>query len=126
MKVNLKLALVLFCGIAIGATGMKAIFAQTSTPPAYFIAETTVHDQELYRKFLKDEPPHGPYGSHLLVRGGRIIPLKGEPPQRVAIVAFPSVEVARKWFESPAHVESMKLYDQAATGRNFIVEGIAP
>ena len=126
MKMNLKLALILLCGIVIGATGMKAIFAQTSTPPAYFISETTVHDQELYRRFLKEEPPHAPYGSQLLARGGRIIPLRGEPPQRVAIVAFPSVEAARKWFESPAHVESAKLYDQAATGRSFIVEGMAP
>ena len=39
---NLKLALALLASIVIGAAGMKAMYAQASMPPGYFIAEITM------------------------------------------------------------------------------------
>jgi len=126
MKASGKLALAVLGGIAIGATGAKTIIAQTSTPPGYFVAETTVHDMDLYRKFLAAEPPISAFGGRPIIRGGKILALEGEPPQRITIVAFPSVEAARQWFEQPGHVESMKAAEAAATGRDFIVEGFSP
>jgi uncharacterized protein (DUF1330 family) len=130
MKANHKLMLALVIGIGIGASGAGAILGQTSVPPAYFISEATIHDQDLYRKFLAEEAkaPNSQFGGRQLVRGGRVIAIEGEPtpPPRVAIVAFDSVEAARRWAESPAHVEATKLYHQAAIGRTFIVEGFVP
>lgn len=63
----------------------------------------------------------------MLVRGGRVVTIEGEPaPPPRAIAMFESVEAAQRWALSPGHVEAMKLYHQAAAGRTFIVEGIAP
>jgi uncharacterized protein (DUF1330 family) len=130
MRATVLVAAGLLAGLVIGSAGTKAILAQTSTPPAYFISEATVHDQDLYRKFLAEEAkaPNSQFGGRQVVRGGRVVAIAGEPTPtpRVAIVAFESVEAARHWAESPAHVEATKLYHQAADGRTYIVEGFLP
>jgi uncharacterized protein (DUF1330 family) len=123
-----KVMLTFLVGAAVGAAAAMQIRAQTAAPPAYFISEATIHDPELYRKFLSTEPPNAEFGGRQLVRGGRVVAIEGEPAPapRVAIVAFESVEAARRWALSPGHVNAMKLYHQAADGRTFIVEGVAP
>jgi len=130
MRATTGIAAGLVIGLVLGAAGTRVILAQTSTPPAYFISEATVHDQDLYRKFLAEEAkaPNSQFGGRQLVRGGRVVAIPGEPapPPRVAIVAFDSVEAARRFAEAPVHVEATKLYHQAAEGRTYIVEGVVP
>jgi uncharacterized protein (DUF1330 family) len=128
MNFNRTLTLTFLIGSGIGAIGATAILAQGRTPPAYFISEATIKDADLYRRFLSMEPPNADFGGRQLVRGGRVVAIAGEPPPapRIAIVAFESVEAAQQWALSPGHVAAMKLYHQAADGRTFIVEGVAP
>lgn len=127
MKTSYKFVLAMVGSAAVGGLAVQALYAQAKLP-AYFISEATIKDPDLYRKFLSEEPPNSQFGGRQLVRGGRVIAIEGEPtpPPRIAIVAFESVEAAQRWALSPGHVEAMKLYHQAADGRTFIVEGIAP
>ena len=129
MTANRKLMLVFLIGAVLGATAATQIRAQTkATPPAFFVSEATIHDPQLYQQFLAMEQPPPTMGGRLLVRGGRVVAIEGEPapPPRIAIAMFESVEAAQRWALSPGHVEAMKLYHQAADGRTFIVEGMAP
>ena len=127
MKTSCKFVLAMVGSAAVGGLLVQALHAQGKLP-AYFISEATIKDPDLYRKFLSVEPPNSQFGGRQLVRGGRVIAIEGEPtpPPRIAIVAFESVEAAQRWALSPGHVEAMKLYHQAADGRTFIVEGVAP
>ncbi len=127
MHTNAKMIPVFLAGMLIGAAGVTKLFAQNQTPAAYFISETTVRDPDLYKKFLAVEAPNADFGGRQLVRGGRVVPIEGEPapPPRVAIVAFDSVEAAQRFANAPAHVEALKLYHQASDGRTYIVEGVA-
>jgi uncharacterized protein (DUF1330 family) len=128
MTANRKLMLTFILGTAIGAIAATQIRAQTKGPPAFFVSEATIRDPQLYQKFLATEEPAPTMGGRMLVRGGRVVAIDGEPapPPRIAIAMFESVEAAQRWALSPAHVEAMKLYHQAAEGRTFIVEGVAP
>jgi uncharacterized protein (DUF1330 family) len=129
MTTNRKLMLTFIVGAAIGAIAATQIRAQTkAAPPAFFVSEATIHDPQLYQKFLATEQPAPTMGGRQLVRGGRVVAIEGEPapPPRIAIAMFESVEAAQRWALSPGHVEAMKLYHQAADGRTFIVEGVAP
>jgi uncharacterized protein (DUF1330 family) len=127
MKTSYKFVLAMVGSAAVGGLAVQVLHAQTKLP-AYFISEATIKDPDLYRKFLSEEPPNSQFGGRQLVRGGRVIAIEGEPtpPPRIAIVAFESVEAAQRWALSPGHVEAMRLYHQAADGRTFIVEGVAP
>ena len=127
MKTSYKFVLAMVGSAAVGGLAVQVLHAQTKLP-AYFISEATIKDPDLYRKFLSEEPPNSQFGGRQLVRGGRVIAIEGEPtpPPRIAIVAFESVEADQRWALSPGHVEAMRLYHQAADGRTFIVEGVAP
>ena len=127
MKTSYKFAVAMVGSATVGDLAVQALHAQAKLP-AYFIWEATIKDPDLYRKFLSEEPPNSQFGGRQLVRGGRVIAIEGEPtpPPRIAIVAFESVEAAQRWALSRGHVEAMKLYHQAADGRTFIVEGVAP
>lgn len=129
MTANRTLTLTFTIGVVVGAIAATQLRAQTRpAPPAFFVSEATVHDPQLYQKFLATEQPPPTMGGRLLVRGGRVVAIDGEPapPPRIAIAMFESVEAAQRWALSPGHVEAMKLYHQAAEGRTFIVEGNMP
>ena len=61
------------------------------------------------------------------VRGGKPENLKGNAPEGPFIVlAFDSLELARKWASSPEYTALVPLRDQAADTRAFIMEGAGP
>ncbi|MFB0872295.1 MULTISPECIES: DUF1330 domain-containing protein [unclassified Sphingobium] len=103
--------------------------AQTPpAPKAYVIAEITITDPEAYKAYIvKAGVAAAKYGGVYLARGGQTVPAEGAPPApRVVIMEFPSLAAARTFQFSPEEQEALTLRRRAATGRQFIVEGVAP
>lgn len=116
--------------MAIGLALAGAAHAQSPqpTPKAYVIAEITVTDSEAYKAYVaKATASAARYGGVYLARGGQTLPAEGAPPSpRVVIMEFPSLAAARTFQWSPEEQEALALRRRAATGRQFIVEGVTP
>jgi uncharacterized protein (DUF1330 family) len=128
MKSNHKLAVAVLVGILIGVAGANAIHAQQMKVPAgYVIAEVDVTDSATFQKYAEKVPATvAAFNGHYLARGGKIETVEGEPPKRVAVLAFESVEQAHAWEYSPAYEAIKPMRQSSAKSRIFIVEGIAP
>ena len=70
--------------------------------PAYFIVDVEVTDPagfEEYRKLVPGTVQK--YGGRFLVRGGAVESLEGDwQPKRVVVLEFPSLEQAKRWYNS--------------------------
>jgi uncharacterized protein (DUF1330 family) len=124
----MKAQVVIACGlgIVIGAAVTENVAAQ-KTPPAYFIAEAVIKDVEADRKIIAKLPATAEkYGGRYLARGGRIISFGGEPPKRVIIAVFDSMDKVQAWRADP---ETKALEEErqtiGTTLRHYAVEGIA-
>ena len=128
MKANFKLALAVLAGVSIGIAGAKLIRAQqVKTPPGYIIAEVEVTDPATMQKYVdKISETLAPFNHHYVVRGGKTQALEGEPPKRIVVIAFDSVEKAREWYDSPAYEAIKPLRQNSTKDRIFIAEGIVP
>ena len=66
-----------------------------------------------------------PYGGRYLVRGGRSLGTEGEPPKgRIVISAFPSMEKAQAWRNSPEYRKIAVVCERETKSRQYIVEGL--
>jgi uncharacterized protein (DUF1330 family) len=124
MKPHYFLPAALVAGLAIGAILTTALRAQ-STPPAYVVAEVTIHDADT---FTKDYAPRvaetlQAYGGRFLT-SGKLTALEGDVPQRFVIIAFDSAEKARGWYDSPAYQQLAPIRKRTATSTLFIAEGL--
>ena len=119
------LGLALVAGIALGAIGSRSLHAQRP-PVGYFIGEiqdvTNPTDMSTYTAAAPETVAKG--GGRYLVRGGKAEGLEGEPPGRTIVLAFDSVEAARKWYASSEYSAIKPIRQRSSTGRAFIVEGV--
>lgn len=127
MKTDFALSFALMIGVGIGIAGVPASYAQTkASPHAYVIAEIDVSNQERYAKEYL--PPSSKAlldnGARYLARGSKTVSIKGEPPKRIVVFSFESLEKAQAAFASPAFVEAAKIGEQYAKFRIYAVEGI--
>ena len=95
---------------------------------AYVIAAETVKDEAMFDEYRKQVPATvAPFGGKFIVRGGAIEGKEGGwAPKRLAIVEFPTMEQALKWYESPEYRPLLELRERASTARVVIVEGVKP
>jgi len=115
----------LFAAMAVGALGSQMLHAQGKAP-AYVIGEIDIRDQTgLDKEYV---PPAAKAvldgGGKYIVRGGRSVSFYGEPPKRIAIMAFESLEKAEATFRSPAYTDAKKIGDKYANFRIYAVEGL--
>ena len=93
--------------------------------PAYFIVDLEVTDAagfDEYRKLVPDTIAK--YGGRYLVRGGRTETLEGDwQPQRVVVLEFPSVEQAKRWYDSEEYRDPKALRWRTAKANLILVEG---
>ena len=66
------------------------------------------------------------YGGTSLAPGGATTALEGTPPRRVVVIRFPSMDDARRWYDSPEYAAIRPHRQRAGETRNFVVEGLAP
>jgi uncharacterized protein (DUF1330 family) len=92
----------------------------------YVIAEVEVKDAALFEEYRKEVPATiARYGGRYLVRGGAVETKEGGwSPKRLVVLEFPSVEDARRWYESPDYAPALALRLKAASSRVVIVEGV--
>jgi uncharacterized protein (DUF1330 family) len=100
MKINYKITLPVIGSFALGAGAASVLHAQGHAP-TYVVAMVNVKDQEAYSKqFLPRVMPAIKENGGEYLAGGmnKTISFAGEqPPNRVVIIKFPSIEAFKKF-----------------------------
>ena len=93
---------------------------------AYVIADIEITDLAAYEDYRRQVPDViARYGGKYIVRGGKVEPLEGGwSPKRVAVVEFPSMEQALKFYRSPEYAPLIAIRQKASRGKLVIVEGL--
>ena len=125
MKTRFTILVSVMAGIAAGASAVQALHAQAK-PPAFVVGEIDVRNPEL---FAKEYLPNASKavresGGKYIVGGGKSVSFYGEPPKRIAIMAFESLEKAEAVFNSAAYKEAKATGNKYATFRIYAVEGV--
>lgn len=98
--------------------------ASTAKPPAYYVSEFEVNDPEGIKPYSAQvDSTFKPFGGHYVVRGGQVNSLEGEPGKRIVMIAFPSLEQAQAWYDSPTYRAIRPIRFKSAKSRVYIVEG---
>jgi uncharacterized protein (DUF1330 family) len=94
--------------------------------PAYFIVDNEVTDPAGFEEYRKQVPGTlEKYGGKILVRGGQMQTLEGDwKPKRIVVTEFPSLEQARRWYDSEEYRPLKALRLRAARGSVVLVEGV--
>jgi len=94
--------------------------------PAYLIAEVQVTDPAAYEDYRKEVPAIiAKYGGRYLVRGGKVETKEGGwTPPRFVIVEFPSMEQARKFYDSGEYAPALAIRKKASKSRLILAEGL--
>ncbi len=122
-------ATVVVSGVLAGMMGASLLQAQTpKAVPAYVVVEFTEKDPEAHKEYRQRMPATlTPYGARFTVRGAQAETLHGdEQKARVAIIAFDSMEQAKKWANSSEYNELKAIRDRAIDAKIYVVEGVAP
>jgi uncharacterized protein (DUF1330 family) len=95
---------------------------------AYVIAEIEITNPEGYKAYAALVPATiEQFGGRFLVRGGKAETLEGEwPERRRVVIEFPSVEAAKKWWDSPEYAKPKALRRANSNGRLLLLEGALP
>jgi uncharacterized protein (DUF1330 family) len=93
---------------------------------AYVLAEIEITNPEGYKEYTAHVPATiAKYGGRFVVRGGKAHTLEGEwPERRRVLIEFPSVEAARKWFDSPEYEKPKAMRQANSKGRLLLLEGV--
>jgi uncharacterized protein (DUF1330 family) len=94
---------------------------------AYILAEIEIVDAEGYKEYTKQVPATvAKYGGRFIVRGGNAEVLEGDWPVSVrrVILEFPSVEAAKRWWDSPEYEKPKALRKANSKGRLLLIEGV--
>ncbi len=123
--------------VAAGAAilGLAALAAsspaqQATERPAYVIVERTATTgpesiQQDYAKRAREILPN--YGGHYLARSQQNALLEGdgEAPCCIAILEFPSLDAAKRWYASAENQATAKIRQGGARFRLVALEGLA-
>lgn len=94
---------------------------------AYVLAEIEITNPEGYKEYTATVPATvARYGGRFLVRGGASETLEGEwPKMRRVLLEFPSVEAAKRWWDSPEYEKPKALRKANSNGRLLLLEGVS-
>ncbi|WP_406279006.1 DUF1330 domain-containing protein [Embleya sp. NBC_00896] len=94
---------------------------------AYAIAQLTINEQhpDIQVYIDKIQATMDPFQGRFLVHGGKHELLEGEPnPDYLVMLEFPSTELAKDWYASPAYLEILPLRTDHISGTVIVVEGV--
>ena len=94
--------------------------------PAYIIADVTVTDPATMEEYRKRVPATlAPYGGRFIVRGGAHQTVEGDwKPNRLVVLEFPSLEQAKRWYDSEEYREPKAMRLRAGRTNLVMVEGV--
>jgi uncharacterized protein (DUF1330 family) len=94
--------------------------------PAYFIVDNEVTDPAGFEAYRTQVPGTvEKYGGKFLVRGGQVQALEGDwKPKRIVVTEFPTLEQARRWYDSEEYRALKALRLRTARGSVVLVEGV--
>lgn len=94
--------------------------------PAYAVAiinETRMNDE--VRTYLERiDATLQQYSGRYIIHGGPYLPMEGEPAGDLVVMEFPSLELASRWYESPAYREIKPLRTANCVSTVFLVQGV--
>jgi uncharacterized protein (DUF1330 family) len=124
MTTRIQILLVTLGVVLFGTIGSHAQSAKPA--PAFYIIDIVVNDAEAFKPYATGVAATlEPFGGKFVVRGGKVKPLQGAPPNgRIAVIAFDSVEKAQAWYDSAAYQAILPIRLKYATSRSMIVEGL--
>ncbi|MNL28850.1 hypothetical protein D3C87_1505140 [compost metagenome] len=121
-----NLSFAVFAALVLGGFLPDAVHAQPSVAkaPAYYVSEFEVTDPEGIKPYSAQvESTFKPFGGYYFVRGGEISSLEGEAGKRIVMIAFPNLEQAKAWYDSPEYRQIRPIRHKSAKSRVYIVEG---
>jgi uncharacterized protein (DUF1330 family) len=132
MKTTYLFALTIVGSAALGGLAVHGLHAQ-ATPPVYSVAEINISNPDAYGK--EYAPKMGAliksHGGRIIAIGGTAGPgakpittLAGQPPKRLVITRFESMEQFQSWANDPNYKALREIGDKYATFQSFAVEGV--
>ena len=93
---------------------------------AYVMIDSVITDQAVFDDYLEQVPAVvEAHGGRYLARGGAIEVVQGDwTPNRIVVIEFDSVELARGWQDSPDYAELRAMLNRSSKTSVIITEGI--
>jgi len=93
---------------------------------AYVIVDVDVKDQGAFEEYRRAVGPTiAQYGGKAIVRNGRFEVLEGDwTPKSIAVVEFPSMDAAKRWYDSPEYKPLIAQRKAASFATLVVVEGV--
>lgn len=95
-------------------------------PSAYILANVDVKNPALYEEYKRlSTIAMKAHGAEVCIRGGKVDVLEGDwNPGRMVLLKFPSVDQARKFYDSTEYGAARKAREGIAVMRMVLVEGV--
>ena len=125
MNTTSKIVLAVVAGAVLGAAAVQGLHAQAK-PKAYVVTETEALDAAAVAAYGPLIRPviDAAGGRRLNTPGGKTVAFVGEPPKRIAISEWESLEKAQAFINSAAFKNLAPQRDKAVkTIRSYAVEG---
>ncbi len=92
---------------------------------AYILADVDVKDPQQYEEYKRlSSIAMNVHGAQVCVRGGKVDVLEGDwSPHRLVMLKFPSVDQARRFYNSAEYGAARKAREGIAVMRMVLVEG---
>ena len=132
MKTRYTIASALLAGVGIGAVAVQSLHAQTNRP-VYLVTEIDVTDPGAYATEYapKVQASVKAAGGRIIALGGTggagakfVTQVEGQPPKRVVIPVWDSLQKMQAWRSSDDNREARKIGDQYAKFRSYAVDGL--
>ena len=99
---------------------------ETGAAPGYAIAHlrTPQLNADVFEYLERIDATLGPFGGRFLIHGADVEVREGEWPGTIVVIGFPTVDLARSWYDSDDYQAILPLRTRNIDGSAVIVEGV--